>query len=155
MADDSMGMFLGNLCRRQVWRPPDLAILVAPPLALRRHRAAQSHLWLLGEARGGTSWAWAWAWAQTTVSKSIAMAADKNRAAGDFQAIASKGECCIVLPPFWRNWRLGQRHVLQNTTLTSCYYKNIYRIVVYVYFYESIFEDKSIHIVFTFANLTT
>jgi hypothetical protein len=26
---------------------------------------------------------------------------------------------------------------------------------MYVYFYESIFQDKSIHIVFTFANSTT
>jgi hypothetical protein len=25
---------------------------------------------------------------------------------------------------------------------------------MYVYFYENIFEDKSIHIVFTFTNLT-
>jgi hypothetical protein len=31
----------------------------------------------------------------------------------------------------------------------------VYRIVMYVYFCESIFEEKSIHIVFTFANLTT
>ena len=51
--------------------------------------------------------------------------------------------------------RLGQRHGLQNTTLTTCYYKNIYEKVVYVYFYESIFQDKSIHIIFTFANSTT
>jgi hypothetical protein len=26
---------------------------------------------------------------------------------------------------------------------------------MYVYFYETIFQDKSIHIVFTFANSTT
>ena len=51
--------------------------------------------------------------------------------------------------------RLGQRHGLQNITLTSCYYKNIYRKVLYVYFYESIFLDKSIHIIFTFANSTS
>jgi hypothetical protein len=52
--------------------------------------------------------------------------------------------------------RLGQRHGLQNTTLTSCFYKkNIYEKVIYVYFYESIFQDKSIHIIFIFANSTT
>jgi hypothetical protein len=45
----------------------------------------------------------------------------------------------IVLTSFWKNWRLGQRLGLQNTTLTSYYYKNIYRIVMYVYFYESSF----------------
>jgi len=50
--------------------------------------------------------------------------------------------------------RLGQRHGPQNITLTPCYYKNIYRKVRYVYFYESIFQDKSIHIIFTFANST-
>jgi hypothetical protein len=38
--------------------------------------------------------------------------------------------------------------------LTSYCYKNICRIVMYVYFYESIFQDKSIHLVFTFANST-
>ena len=42
--------------------------------------------------------------------------------------------------------RLGQRHGLQNTTLTSYILKNIYRKVIYVNFYESIFQDKSIHI---------
>jgi hypothetical protein len=50
---------------------------------------------------------------------------------------------------------LGQQYGLPNTILTSCYYKKIYRIVMYVYFYENIFEGKSIHIVFTFINLTT
>ena len=49
---------------------------------------------------------------------------------------------------------LGQGHGLQNITLTLCYYKNIYRKVRYVYFYENIFQDKSIHIIFTFANST-
>ena len=34
---------------------------------------------------------------------------------------------------------LGQRHGLQNTTLTSCFFKNIYRKVIYINFYESIF----------------
>ena len=47
--------------------------------------------------------------------------------------------------------RLGQRHSLQNTTLTSYFLKNIYRKVIYVNFYESIFQDKSIHIIFTFV----
>ena len=50
--------------------------------------------------------------------------------------------------------RLGQRHGLQNITLISYHYKNIYRKVRYVYFYESIFQDKSIHIIFTFAKST-
>ena len=49
---------------------------------------------------------------------------------------------------------LGQGHGLQNITLTLCYYKNIYIKVRYVYFYENIFQDKSIHIIFTFANST-
>ena len=51
--------------------------------------------------------------------------------------------------------RLGQRHDLQNTTLTSYYYKNIYEKVIYVYFYKNIFQDKSIHIILTFANSIT
>jgi hypothetical protein len=51
--------------------------------------------------------------------------------------------------------RFGQRHGLQNTTLTFCFYKNIYQKVICVYFYESIFQDKSIHIIFTFSNSTT
>jgi len=53
------------------------------------------------------------------------------------------------------NWRLGQRHGLQNTTLTSYFSKNIYQKVIYVYFHKSIFQDKSIHIIFTFSNSTT
>ena len=59
-----------------------------------------------------------------------------------------------VLPPYHKTLRLGQRHGLQNTILTTCYYKNIYEKVVYVYFYENIFQDKSIHIIFIFANST-
>jgi hypothetical protein len=51
--------------------------------------------------------------------------------------------------------RFRQRHGLQSITLTLFFYKNIYLKVIYVYFYESIFQDKSIHIVFTFPNLTT
>ena len=54
-----------------------------------------------------------------------------------------------------KTWRLGQWHGFQNTTLTTCYYKNIYEKVIYVYFYESIFQDKFIHIIFVFANSTT
>jgi hypothetical protein len=50
--------------------------------------------------------------------------------------------------------RLGQRHGLQNTTLTSCHYKTIYQRVIYLYFYESIFKDKYIRIVFASANST-
>jgi len=46
--------------------------------------------------------------------------------------------------------RFGQRHGLQNLTLTSYFYKNIDRKVIYLYFYESIFQDKSIHTIFVF-----
>ena len=49
----------------------------------------------------------------------------------------------------------GQPHGLQNTTLICYFYKNIYQKVIYVYFYESIFKDKSIHIIFTFSNSIT
>jgi hypothetical protein len=48
--------------------------------------------------------------------------------------------------------RLGQRHSLQDTTLISCHYNTIYQRVIYLYFYESICQDKSIRIVFTSAN---
>jgi hypothetical protein len=51
--------------------------------------------------------------------------------------------------------RFGQRHGLQSITLTPCFHKNIYQKVIYVYFYESIFQDKSIHIAFTFSYSTT
>jgi len=44
---------------------------------------------------------------------------------------------------------------LQNLTLTPCFYINIYQKVVYVYFYENIFQDKSTHMVFIFPNTTT
>jgi len=54
-----------------------------------------------------------------------------------------------------KTWRLGQRHGLQNTTLTSYFSKNIYQKVIYVYFYKSIFQDKSIHIIFIFSNSIT
>ena len=54
-----------------------------------------------------------------------------------------------------KTWHLGQRHGLQNTTLTSYSSKNIYQKVIYVYFHKSIFQDKSIHIIFTFSNSTT
>jgi hypothetical protein len=50
--------------------------------------------------------------------------------------------------------RLGQRHDNQSTTLTSLFYKNIYWKVIYVYSYESNFEDKYIYMVFTFSNST-
>ena len=49
--------------------------------------------------------------------------------------------------------RLGQRHGLQNITLTPYYYKNIYRKMRYVYFYEYIFQDKPIHIIFHICKL--
>jgi hypothetical protein len=48
----------------------------------------------------------------------------------------------------------GQRHGLQSITLTSYFYKNIYLKVIYVYFYESTCQDKSIHMVFIFPNST-
>ena len=50
----------------------------------------------------------------------------------------------------WKECRFGQRHGLQNLTLTSYFYKNIDRKVIYLYFYESIFQDKSIHTIFVF-----
>jgi len=49
--------------------------------------------------------------------------------------------------------RLGQRHGLQNTTLTSYFFKNIYKKVIYINFYENIFQDKSIHIIFYICKL--
>ena len=49
----------------------------------------------------------------------------------------------------------GQQHGLQSITLTTYFYKDIYQKVIYVIFCESIFQDKSIHIVFTFSNSTT
>jgi hypothetical protein len=51
--------------------------------------------------------------------------------------------------------RLGQQDGHQNTTLTSLFYKNIYRKVTYVYSYESNFSDKSIYMIFTFSNSMT
>jgi hypothetical protein len=48
--------------------------------------------------------------------------------------------------------RFGQRHCLESITLTSYFYKNIYWKVIYVYFYENTFQDKSIYMVFTFPN---
>jgi hypothetical protein len=56
---------------------------------------------------------------------------------------------------FGKRSRLGQRHDLQNRTLTSIFYKNIYLKVAYVYFYENAFQNKSIDMIFTFVNLTT
>jgi hypothetical protein len=50
--------------------------------------------------------------------------------------------------------RLGQQHGHQSTALTSLFYQNIYWKVIYVYFYESNFQDKSIYMIFTFSNST-
>jgi hypothetical protein len=50
--------------------------------------------------------------------------------------------------------RFGHRHGLRSIILTSYFYKNIYSKVIYVYFDESTFQDKSIHMVFTFSNST-
>jgi len=44
----------------------------------------------------------------------------------------------------------GWRHDFQNLTLTSYFYKNIYRKLIYLYFYKSVFQDKSIYIEFVF-----
>jgi len=51
--------------------------------------------------------------------------------------------------------RLEQRHGFQSLTLTLYFYKNIYQKLIYEYFYESIFKDKFIHMIFTFLNSTT
>jgi hypothetical protein len=51
--------------------------------------------------------------------------------------------------------RLGHRHGHQSTTLTSLFYTNLYWKVIYVYSYESNFQDKSIYTIFTFSNSTT
>jgi hypothetical protein len=50
---------------------------------------------------------------------------------------------------------LGQRHGHQSTTLTSLFYKNLYWKVIYVYSYESNFQNKSIYMIFTFSNSKT
>jgi hypothetical protein len=52
---------------------------------------------------------------------------------------------------FGKRSRLGQRYGLQNITLTSLFY-NFFRKVIYVYFYENDFQDKSIDMIFTFLN---
>jgi hypothetical protein len=62
---------------------------------------------------------------------------------------------CIYSLQVGKRSRFRQRHGLQSITLTLFFYKNIYLKVIYVYFYENIFQDKSIHIVFIFPNLTT
>jgi hypothetical protein len=49
--------------------------------------------------------------------------------------------------------RLWQRHSLQNTTLTSLFYKNIYWKVIYVYFYENDFQNKYIDMIFHISKL--
>jgi hypothetical protein len=51
--------------------------------------------------------------------------------------------------------RLGQRHGHQSITLISLFYKNIYWKVIYIYSYESNFQDKSIYMIFTFSNSST
>jgi len=40
----------------------------------------------------------------------------------------------------WKECRFGQRHGLQSLTLTSYFLKNIYRKVMYLYFYEYFFK---------------
>jgi hypothetical protein len=51
--------------------------------------------------------------------------------------------------------RLKQRHSLQNITLTSIFYKNIYQKVIHVHFYENNFQAKSIDVIFIFLISTT
>ena len=77
------------------------------------------------------------------------------------QGITSQGYTCMLtykssctLSLLVKKSGLGQRHGLQNITLTPCYYKNIYRKARYAYFYENIFQEKSIYIIFIFANST-
>jgi hypothetical protein len=48
---------------------------------------------------------------------------------------------------------LRQRHGHQSATLTSLFYKNIYWKVIYVYSYESSFQDKSIYMIFKIFKL--
>jgi hypothetical protein len=43
----------------------------------------------------------------------------------------------------------------KHTTSTSIFYENIYWKVIYVYPYESNFQDKYIYMIFTFSNLMT
>jgi len=50
-----------------------------------------------------------------------------------------------VLLHTYKRSRLGQRHGLQSSSLTFCFYKNIYQKVVYVYFYKSIFQSRQIY----------
>ena len=54
----------------------------------------------------------------------------------------------------WKESRFRQRHGLQGLTLTSYFYKNIYRKVIYYIFMKVFFLNKSIHIVFVFWNST-
>jgi hypothetical protein len=53
---------------------------------------------------------------------------------------------------FGKRSRLGQRYGLQNTSLTSIFYKNIYWKVIYVYFYENGFQNEYIDMIFTILN---
>jgi len=46
-----------------------------------------------------------------------------------------------------------QRYHLQSLILTPYVYNNLYHKVIYLYFYESIFQDKSIHMVFCILKL--
>ena len=66
--------------------------------------------------------------------------------------IPTDGLIEIYSPHTWKECRFGQRHGLQSLTLTSYFYINIYPKVIYLYFYEGIFQDKSIHMVFIFWN---
>ena len=73
----------------------------------------------------------------------------------DFRQISGPPEqvCSRFVEYFFhsrKEYRFGQRYSLQSLTLTSYFCKNIYRKVIYLYFYESVFQDKSIHMVFVF-----
>jgi len=55
-----------------------------------------------------------------------------------------------TLPPFSKRKLFWTGHGLQRLTLTSYFYKNIYRKVIYYIFMKVFFLNKSIHIVFVF-----
>jgi len=71
-----------------------------------------------------------------------------------FQEESSHKNICQIFSPYRKECYLRQRHGFQSLTLTSCFYKNILSKSA-IFFYESIFQDKSIYMVFIFPNSTT
>jgi hypothetical protein len=65
---------------------------------------------------------------------------------------APKGSLYTRLGSILKVGRLKQRHGQQSTTLASIFYINLCWKVIYVYSYESNFQDKSICMIFTFSN---